>query len=98
MIVEFSAEAERDLEQIFDYLATGNPKRAHSFVQNLRSKCNAIAANPFAFILLSGYESHGIRRALHKPYLIFYRVDTNRLVIIHILNGKRKYENILFEL
>ena len=39
MIVRLTAEAENDLEQIGDYIAEDNPKRALSFVLALRDKC-----------------------------------------------------------
>ncbi len=32
MILEFSREAERDLEQIADYIAEHNPQRARRFI------------------------------------------------------------------
>ncbi len=41
MILEFSDEAENDLEQIADYIAWDNPRRALSFVRELLSKCEA---------------------------------------------------------
>lgn len=39
MILEFSSEAESDLEQIADCIAQDNPRRALSFIQGLPSKC-----------------------------------------------------------
>ena len=39
MILEFSNEAESDLERIADYIAEANPRRALSFIRELRSKC-----------------------------------------------------------
>lgn len=62
MIVEFSGEAESDLEQIVDYIAKDNPRRALSFVQELRGKCEALAYNPLAFPLVPRYE-----RLRHSP-------------------------------
>lgn len=97
MIVEFSDEAESDLEQIADHIAQDNPRRALSFVQELRGKAEALAATPLAFPLVSRYESHGIRRRVHGNYLIFYRSDESRVVILHVLNGAMDYAAIVFE-
>lgn len=41
MRVKFSHESEKDLEQIGDFIATDNPQRAYSFMQELRRKCEA---------------------------------------------------------
>ncbi|WP_408914414.1 type II toxin-antitoxin system RelE/ParE family toxin [Brucella pseudogrignonensis] len=97
MIVEFSGEAENDLEQIVDYIAKDNPLRALSFVQELRSKCEALAYSPLAFPLVPRYESYDIRRRVHGSYLIFYRVRAEQVVIVHVLHGASDYAAILFE-
>lgn len=97
MIVEFSDEAEGDLEQIADYIAKDNPRRALSFVQELRGKCEALAATPKGFPLVPRYEQHRIRRRVHGSYLIFYRVEDEHVVIVHVLHGAMDYAAILFE-
>jgi plasmid stabilization system protein ParE len=96
MILEFSSEAENDLEQIADYIAQDNPRRALSFIRELRSKCNDLVDNPNSFALVPRYERHGLRRRVHGNYLIFYRAETARVVIIHILHGATDYGAILF--
>ncbi len=97
MIVEFSGEAESDLEQIVDYIVKDNPRRALSFVQELRGKCEALADNPLAFPLVPRYEGFGIRRRVHGNYLIFYRVGAEKVVIVHVLHGALDYAAVLFE-
>jgi toxin ParE1/3/4 len=42
------------------------------------------------------YEALGVRRRGHGRYLIFYRVDPNAVVIVHVLHGAQDYEEILF--
>lgn len=97
MIVEFSDEAESDLEQIADYIARDSPRRALTFVQELRGKCEALATTPKGFPLVSRYEQHGIRRRVHGNYLIFYRMEDEYVVIVHVLHGAMDYAAILFE-
>lgn len=97
MIIEFSDEAESDLEQIADYIAQDNPRRALSFVQELRDKCEALAYSPKGFPLVPRYEGHGIRRRVYGNYLIFYRVENEQVVILHVLHGAMDYAAILFE-
>ncbi|QKK26842.1 type II toxin-antitoxin system RelE/ParE family toxin [Rhizobium hidalgonense] len=96
MILEFSSEAENDLEQIADYIAEHNLRRALSFIRELRSKCVDLVDSPNSFALVPRYERHGIRRRVHGNYLIFYRVETAKVVIIHILHGATDYGAILF--
>ncbi len=95
MILEFSNEAESDLEQIADYIARDNPWRALSFVRELRGKCEDLADSPNGFGLVPRYEHHGVRRRVHGNYLIFYRVENAKVVIIHVLHGATDYGAIL---
>lgn len=97
MIVHLSVEAESDLEQIGDHIAQDNPKRALSFVLELRNKCLDLADTPRGFPLMPRYERYGIRRRIHGDYLIFYRVENDRVVIIHVLHGARDFAALLFE-
>jgi plasmid stabilization system protein ParE len=96
MIVVISAEAERDLEAIGDYIARDNPQRAISFVREIREQCVQLAEMPAAAPLVSRYQRYGVRRHVHGNYLIFYQFDSERLVVLHILHGAMEYEPILF--
>lgn len=97
MIVRLSAEAEGDLERIGDYIAQDNPRRALSFVLELRDACMSLADMPLAFPLVPRYERYGVRRRVHGNYLIFYRVDADEAAIIRVLHGAMGYAAILFE-
>ena len=97
MIVRLTAAAENDLEQIADYIARDNPKRALSFVLALRDKCLGLADAPYGFPLVTRYERHGIRRRVHGNYLIFYRVAGDHVLVIHILHGARDFAALLFD-
>ena len=97
MKVRLTTEAKADLRQIGDHIAKDNPSRALSFVEELEQKCQTIATSPTAFALVPRYERHGIRRRIHGSYMIFYRVETEHVVILHVLNGAMDYTAILFE-
>lgn len=96
MIVDFTAEAERDLEAIGDHIARDNPVRALSFVRELRGKCLGLDEMAERFPLVPRYERAGIRRRVHGNYLIFYRVEPDKVVVVHILHGAQEYASILF--
>lgn len=97
MIVQLTDEAEHDLERTGDYIALDSPKRALTFVRELREKCLGLAAMPLAFPLVPRYEAHGIRRRVHGNYLVFYRVETDRVIVLHVLHGAMDYAAIVFE-
>lgn len=95
MIVNLSAEAEYDLEAIGDYMAR-DPDRAVSYIRELRTKCLALADFPQGFPLVPRYEQQGVRRRLHGNHLIFYRVEPERVVVLHVVHGAQGYGDILF--
>lgn len=96
MIIHFSVEAEYDLERIGDYIARDSPARALSFLQELEEKCLGLAQMPERFPLVPRYEAAGVRRRGHGDYLIFYQIEAEKLVILHILHGAHDYNAILF--
>lgn len=96
MIVVFTARAEADLEQIGDYIARDNPRRAVTFVAELIERCERLTETPEGFPLIPRYEGSGIRRRTYGAYLIFYRVAGDGIEILHVLNGAQDYEAILF--
>lgn len=95
MHVHISYAAITDLEQIADYIAKDNPQRALSFVRELREKCFNLGCMPKAYPLVSRYEKFGIRKRVHGNYLIFYRIETERVVILRVLNSARDYTDLL---
>ena len=97
MIVHLTAEAESDLEQIGDYIAQDNPKRALSFVLELRDMCLSLAENTCRFPLVPRYERYSIRRRAYGNYLIFYRVERDRVAVVHVWHGARDFAALLFE-
>jgi toxin ParE1/3/4 len=96
VIVVLTAEAEADLESIGDYIAANNPDRAVTFVRDLRDQCEGLAEMATAFSLVPRYENHGIRRRVFANYLIFYRIDGDRVSVLHVLHGAMDYASLLF--
>ncbi|HEV2651075.1 MAG TPA: type II toxin-antitoxin system RelE/ParE family toxin [Rhizomicrobium sp.] len=95
MIVRLSDAAEAELEAIGDWIALDAPMRAHSFIQELRDACERIGHAPEAYVLLPCHKASGIRRRVYRNYLIFY-VITDHVFVLHIMNGARNYEPMLF--
>jgi toxin ParE1/3/4 len=93
--VVFSRTANADLAGIGDFIARHNPQRALSFVRELRASATLLGEMPQAYPLLPRHESSGIRRRPAGNYLIFYRVDEDRVMIVRIIHGARNYDRLL---
>ena len=95
MRVEISAEAERDLRKIALHIADDDPQAAMRFVSKLRAACAALSDFPERFPLVPRYEQERIRHRAVGNYLILYRVDDERVTIIHIRHGAMDYLGLL---
>ena len=96
MKVVITAAAKADLLAIRRYIEADNPTRAVSFVEELLDRCLALADTPRAYPLVPRYERFGIRRCVHGNDLIFYRLQPEQIEIIHVLQGARDFEVLLF--
>jgi plasmid stabilization system protein ParE len=94
--VVLTRTARTDLAAIGDWISRDSPRRALSFVGELRRRCRALGEHPRAFPLVPGHETDGIRRRVYGDYLIFYRIETDRVIVLRILHGARDYEPLLF--
>lgn len=80
--------AERDLEEIADYIARDDPRRALSFIDELRRQCARIADTPKAFSARPGLGA-GVRSSPYGRYVIFFRASKDRVLILRVLHGVR---------
>jgi toxin ParE1/3/4 len=96
MRVVVTAAAKADLLAIRSFIEAHKPERAVSFTEELLDRCEALADNPRAYVLVARYERFGIHRCVHGNYLIFYRLQQKVIEVIHILQGARDMEALLF--
>lgn len=88
MLLRFTQLAEQDLESIADYIAADNPRRATTFVQELRHQCKRIALNPPGYRLRPEL-GEGIRSCVHGHYVIFFEASASDVIVVRILHGAR---------
>ena len=94
MRVLFSPATEHDLEEIGDYIANDNPRRAITFIREVRERCNAIGELPYAAPLREDILP-GLRMIPHGNYLLFYTVIDGAVRIERILHGVREIGRLL---
>ena len=96
MKVVFTPQAKGDLIEIARHISGRNPRRAKTFVGELRAKAMALGDRPMAFPLVDGFARQGLRRRVFGDYLIFYRIEDRGISIVRIVHGARDYEALLF--
>jgi plasmid stabilization system protein ParE len=95
--VLFSEEAEPGLEAIGGYIAKDNPRRAISFLREVREAALSLIDHPQAHPLIPRYEDYGHRRKPNRAYLIIYTVKPDYVIVDAILHGSQDYEALLFD-
>jgi toxin ParE1/3/4 len=93
MQLRFSRRAERDLEDIADFIARDNPARAISYIRELREHCRRLLVFPQAASLRPEL-GEGVRLSVFGRYLILYLVHDEALEIRRVVHGARDLDRI----
>ena len=87
-------KAADDLEAIGDFIATDDPARAVSFIDEMLSVCSRIVERPEAFQRRDDL-AEGMRQAIHGHYLILFTADDEGVVIERVVHGARRLEDLI---
>jgi toxin ParE1/3/4 len=96
MRLEFSRFVESDLEAIGDYIAQDNPKRAITFIREMRERIRAVGENPLIYRVRPEI-GEGARMAVVGRYVILFRVVGEIVRIERVVYGGRDLLALLEE-
>ena len=96
MKVVLTDEALADLQQIADDIAEDNPERAEPSSPSSSRRPARSGSDRSPTLSSLDTRTLGVRRRVHRAYLIFYRAEAERVTILHVLHGARDYEALLF--
>jgi plasmid stabilization system protein ParE len=83
--VRFARAAERDLEEIGDWISRDDPRAAARFVTQLVAIAQQIATMTNAFASATNDPGGQLRKQSFRRYMIFYRVGRTTVTIIRVL-------------
>ena len=89
----FTPQAEIDLEEIGDYITLDNPRRAVSFIREMRQHCEEIAGGPHRYVARPDL-GDAIRICAHGSYLIIFEPFDAGALILRVLHGARNVPGI----
>ena len=95
--VEISASAERDLEEIWDYIAQDNPGNATTYILQLEEQMYSLERFPERCSLIPENQILGTscRHLMHGQYRTIFRISTDSVYILRIIHGARLLEDLL---
>jgi plasmid stabilization system protein ParE len=81
--------AERDLDEIWEYIATDNIAAADRLVEEIFFTIRRLTAHPGAGHRRSDLTRKPVRFAVVREYLIAYAPDEEPLLVLAIVHGRR---------
>jgi toxin ParE1/3/4 len=93
MRAHFTPQAETDLEEIGDHIALDNPRRAVSFIQEIRQHCEKIADGPHGYVPRPDL-GEAIRICAHGNYLIVFEPFDDGALVLRVLHSARDLPGI----
>ena len=84
-----------DLDAIYAYIEPDNPRRAASFVQDIRDRCRALCAYPKLGRVRDDLGA-GIRiLPMLGRIVVAYRVTSSAILVTRVFSGGQDYEAVL---
>src|SRR5258708_28056990 len=97
--VSLTKDAERDLEEIYLYIAEHDSRAsAHHVLDRLVKAAEALKSSPDRGSYVNELRSLGIseyRQIFFKPYRLIYRVHSKQVVLYLISDGRRDIGSLL---
>jgi len=93
MRIEFSESIETDLEAIAEYIARDNPRRAVTFLQDIRAELQRIGDGPLRYQLRPELGDDA-RLGVVGRYVILFRVAQDVVYVERIVQGNRQLTNL----
>ena len=85
----YHEDALADLEEILDWSREKHPETTSQFVNDLFAHIEFLQAFPYMGTTIIGHPQ--VRRLLHSPLYVYYRLDEDRgiIEILHFWHGSR---------
>jgi len=97
--VQITPAAERDVEEIWTYIADDNPENATSFILRLEEQIEALERFPERCPLIPENEllRTGYRHLIYGAYRTIFRITGKTVFIVRIIHGARLLAPSLFQ-
>ena len=95
--IKWTAEAQRWLEDIYDFIAQDNPHAAKRVVENIYERAQTLKRLPEQGYKYLRYPEHNIRILLYGHYRIVYLIKSvGEIYILGIFHGALDIDRYLF--
>ncbi len=89
MKIIWTEKAEKQLDQIFEYIASDSSLYAHRTVGQIIEEAENISPHPRKGRKVPEYQREDIREVFHHPYRIIYLLKDDTIEILSVIHGAR---------
>ncbi|NLI92377.1 MAG: type II toxin-antitoxin system RelE/ParE family toxin [Peptococcaceae bacterium] len=95
--VELLPAAYSDLDEIFDYIMAENPQAAAGILESITQSLQHLERYPHSGAPLfdRSLKKFNFRMVIVDPYIAFYRLISDKVIVYRILHGARNYAHLL---
>ena len=95
--VIWTEPALQDLDQIADYISLDNPKAAKKLARSCFERVENLADHPKLGKSVPELEPSVYRQLVFSPCRIFYRIEDEKVYIIHVMRTEKLLQINLFK-
>jgi toxin ParE1/3/4 len=96
----WTATARQDLDAIIDYIAADSVENALSVLDRIEESARSLELTPERGRIvpeLRAADVYQYRELIERPWRILYRIDTARVLVLAVLDGRRDLGSLLLE-
>lgn len=94
MRVRWSAQAERDLYEIGDYIALDDPTAAAAWIERLQERARRAAHMPSSGRHVPESDDENVREVFLGNYRIVYRVQRDGILVLTVIEGHQLLRDV----
>jgi len=97
--INWTKNAEYDLEEIIEYIKTDSIKVAKNIFFEIKEQCNSLSFFPKSRRIVPELQYIGVlryRELIFKRWRIIYKIEDKKIYILAVVDSSRDIEDILF--
>ena len=89
MKIIWSTKSEKQLDQIYDYIAQDSPFYANSTILDIINRAEKVVTQPLQGRIVPEYKKDSIREVFVHPYRIMYEVREEVIFVLTVVHEAR---------